>query len=92
MSEKIFIKDPDSVLDYAFDWGTHWLQTSETIESHVVTVSSGLTNDSDSESDGVVTTWLSGGVVGQQYDVACKITTNLGRTDERTIEIKVEER
>lgn len=92
MAERSFTKDPDAVLDYAFDWATYWLESGETISSHVVTVGAGLTNDSDSETDGVVTAWLSGGAVGTTYDVACKIVTSCGRTDERTIEIVVEER
>jgi len=57
-----------------------------------VTVDSGITKDSDSESTGVVTIWLSGGTAGDKYDVACKIVTSLSRTDERTIEIRMEER
>jgi len=92
MVEASFAKDPDSVLDYALDWGTYWLQSGETISSHTVTVETGLTKDSDSESDGIVTTWLSGGTVGESYTVACEITTSLGRTDERTIMIHVDER
>ncbi|MGB2807999.1 MAG: hypothetical protein WBC22_09670 [Sedimentisphaerales bacterium] len=96
MSEANFKKDPDAVLDYAFDWSGSspgpWLETGETIESHVVTVDAGLTNDSDSESSGIVTVWLSGGTAGTSYNVACKIVTNMGRTDERSITILVEER
>lgn len=92
MAEASFVKDPDSVLDYAFDWNTNWLQTGETISSHTITVGTGLTKDSDSESDGIVTIWLSGGTAGTEYSVACKIVTSLSRTDERTIRIIVEER
>lgn len=84
-------KDPDAVLDYAFSWAS-WLDTGETISSRVVTVSSGLTKDSDVEADGVVTAFLSGGTVGTTYTVACKITTSQGRTDERSVYIQVEDR
>ena len=92
MVEESFMKDPDAVLDYAFDWATNWLQDGETISSHVVTVETGLTKDSDSESSGVVTVWLSGGTVGERYDVGCRIVTSLDRTDERTIRITCRER
>jgi len=92
MTEQSFLKDPDSVLDYAFDWNTNWLQSGETISSHVVTVASGITKDSDSEGSGIVTIWLSGGTAGSSYSVACKIVTSYGRTDERTITIVVEDR
>jgi len=93
MTEAIFIKDPDAVLDYAFDW-TEWLADSpaETISSHTVTVSTGLTKDSDSEADGVVTIWLSGGTAGNKYNVACKIVTDQSRTEERSITIVMQQR
>jgi len=86
-----FLKDPDAVLDYAFDWSS-WLQSGETISSYSITVDSGLTKESDNESDGVVTVWLSGGTAGSEYTVSCKITTSMSRTDERSMTIKVMER
>ena len=96
MVQKPFVKDPDAVLDYAFDWTDDavdpWLQTGESINSHIVTVSAGITKDSDSEADGIITVWLSGGTAGERYVIACKIVTNLGRTDERSAVIYCEER
>ena len=91
MTEANYIKDPCAVLDYAFDWNA-WLASGETINSHVVTVPTGLTNDSDSESGGIVTVWLSGGTAGTSYIVACKIVTGDGRTEERSITVRVRER
>ena len=35
-----FVKDPDAVLDYMFDWrdaSAPWLATSETIVDHIIT-------------------------------------------------------
>ena len=87
----LYKKDPDAVLDFAFDWSS-WLAESETINTYTVTVMSGLTLDSDSQADGVVTVWLSGGTAGNWYSVACRIVTSAGRTDERTMRIRVEER
>lgn len=96
MAEAAFVKDPDAILDYAFDWNNEdkgqWLQTGETISSHTVTVETGLTKDSDSETGGIVTVWLSGGALGESYLVGCKIITNLGRTDERSAKIIINER
>ena len=96
------LKDPSAVLDYAFDWKplTHgepgatsdWLATGETITDHTITADTGITVDSSAESDGKVTVWLSGGTAGINYKVACLITTSAGRTDERTLWIKVVER
>ena len=96
MAEKTFVKDPDSVLDYAFDWNDEdegpWLQSGELITAHSIMVETGITKDSDSESSGVVTVWLSGGTAGERYTVSCEITTSLGRTDNRSIRITVRER
>ena len=87
----LYKKDPDAVLDFAFDWSS-WLAESETINTYTVTVESGLTKDSDSQANGKVTVWLSGGTDGTWYSVACRIVTSAGRTDERTMRIRVEER
>ena len=85
------MKDPSAVLDYVFD-RTEWLATGETITDHTITADTGITVDSSTESDGKVIVWLSGGTAGINYKVACLITTSAGRTDERTIWIKVVER
>ena len=93
------LKDPSAVLDYVFDW-TGWLATGETIAVDsetgekliTITADTGITDHSSTESDGKVTVWLSGGTAGINYKVACLITTTAGRTDERTIWIKVVER
>jgi len=85
-----FVKDPDEVLDYTFDWAT-WLN-GDTIASDTVTVDTGLTKDSDSNDTDSVTVWLSGGTAGTAYKVSSKIVTAAGRTAERTIIITVRER
>ena len=93
------LKDPSAVLDYVFDW-TEWLATGETIAVDsetgekliTITADTGITVDSSTEDAGKVTVWLSGGTAGINYKVACKITTSAGRTDERTIWIKVVDR
>jgi len=99
-----YIKDPDAVLDYKFDWkpltnlsgNSDWLGSSEIISSYTITAAPGLTIDSDSQTDTntSVTVWLSGGTDGTTYELACKIVTSSSpsRTDERTIRIQVEER
>lgn len=85
------IKDPSAVLDWMFDW-TDWLASGEMITDHTITVDTGITNDSSTEDAGKVTVWLSGGTAGENYKVACLIETSAGRTDERTIWIKVANR
>lgn len=86
-----FQKDPEAVLDYSFDW-TPWLAAGETITSKTVTVPTGLTLDASNEAAGVVTAWISGGTAGTAYRVECLIVTSEGRTDERSITIRAQER
>lgn len=81
-----FIKDPDAVLDYQFDWST-WLD-SDTISSYTVTVS-GVTLDSDSNTTTAVTAWVSGGTQGSTATIQCRIVTAGGRTDDRTINLVI---
>ena len=83
-----YIKDPDAVLDYQWDWAT-WLPTGDTIASATVTADTGLTVASDSNTATVVTAWLSGGTVGESYDVTCRVVTADGRTDDRTITLLI---
>jgi hypothetical protein len=93
-SKRTFVKDPNAVLDYVFDWGTDYLAVGETISTRTVTVDTGLTKDSDSITGGStsVTVWLSGGTAGVSYQVTCRITTSSGRTDDWTITVKVQQR
>ncbi len=85
-----FIKDPDAVLDYTFNWAS-WLGT-DTIASSTVTAEDGLTVDSKSQTSTAVTAWLSGGTAKESYSVTCHIVTAAGREDDRTIGITVQER
>ncbi len=106
-SKNTFIKDPEAVLDYKFDWApltngsgdSNWLQAGETISTKTITVSpavavTGLTVDSSAITDTStsVTVWLSKGTDYTDYQVSCKIVTNAPRTDERTITICVRNR
>lgn len=85
-----FVKDPDAVLDYQWDWSA-WL-AGDTIETYTVTASDGLTVDTDSSTSTAVTAWLSGGVAEQRYTVTCHVETVAGREDDRTITVTVMER
>ena len=100
-----YAKDPQAVLDYAFDWKyatsaaraaaatpDGWLASGETISSYTVTLQSGLTAGTHTNADGVVTAWVSGGTAGSYYTVACRIVTSQGRTDERSIRLHVIDR
>jgi hypothetical protein len=91
MQARSDVKDPSAILDYDFDWN-RYLDVGETIVSHSITVESGLTFMSSSEDAGIVKVWVSGGTHGVNYDVACLVTTSVGRTDERTRQVKVRNR
>lgn len=86
------IRDPDSVLDYPWDW-EKWL-AGDTITSHTVTLDpvDGLTVDSSTHTDSAVTVWLSGGTDGEDTKVTCRITTAGGRTDERSVVFRTRQR
>lgn len=84
-------KDPADVLDYSIDWSAQLALPTEpdTIESVTWTVPSGLTKESQSHAEGIATAWLSGGVSGREYLVACRIVTAGGRTLERSARLLV---
>lgn len=87
------VKDPDAVLDFPVDWSA-WLADGEAITAVEVTATTGLTVDPDPEIVGgtVVVAILSGGTVGQKYDVTYHITTSEARVDDRSITVVIKER
>lgn len=87
---KGFVKDPDSTLDYSFDWAL-WLN-GDTISSSTWVVDSPLVKSSESKTDETTTLYIAGGVHGTDYELKNTIVTPGGRTDERTVEIRVRER
>lgn len=88
----VFVHDPEAYLDYSVDWSS-WLAEGETITDVVWNIlDDTVDGDTETEADGVATIWLTGGTVNRQAKVECKITTNIGRIDERTIRLTVRER
>ena len=87
-----YLKDPAAVLDYGFDWSTDGWLGADTIATSTWTVPAGLTSEATSNTTTTATIWLSGGTVGQVYEVANKNVTAAGRTDERSMTIRVENR
>lgn len=89
----MYVKDPADVVDYKVNWLADKdpvLSAGETIATATWTVPPGITKDSDTKTTTTTTVWLSGGVVGERYDIACRITTNQQRTFERTFTVQVE--
>lgn len=84
-----FSKDPNDVLDYMVNAAT-WLGT-DTISSVSWTVPTGLTKDSQSNTTTTATIWVSGGTVGTEYEVLCRVVTAGGKTKDWTIGFTIEQ-
>lgn len=81
------LKDPDSVLDWIFDWND-WLGDFETITDVVFEATPGIVIDQSVKSQKTATVWLSGGTEGQVFKVTCRITTSEGRTEDRSFTLR----
>ena len=87
-----FTKDPDAVLDYSVDW-LLWLAGDEISSSEWIWSGARPSRRSPTHSPPVGTVvWLGGGDEGVTYPVTNRIVTVGGRTDDRTISVKVEDR
>jgi len=82
-----FVKDPDATLDYKADW-TLWLKDDIINQSSWI-VPAGLTKEAEAVDNTTATVWLSGGTLGQKYEVINRIITTAGRTDDRTLTIRI---
>lgn len=84
-----FKKAPDAVLDYTLDWSSWLLPTLDVIVG-VVWISSGEADVvSSSHTSTTATAFISGGVVDTTETVTCRVTTAGGRTDDRSIFLKI---
>ena len=99
---KTFTKDPDASLVYAWDWANGgpndasadddgWLQAAVIVSSSFI-LPADLTNIIDSNDDTTASIKISGGKEGKKYIVTNRITTDLGETDDRSIELRVRQR
>lgn len=95
MPAPTFVKDPAAVLDYGFDWAERdWLDAGETVLTADWTIPAPLTIiTSEIIADATTAVaWLSGGTAGTDYTISCRIATSAGRTDERSMVLKVRNR
>jgi hypothetical protein len=85
-----YTKDPASTLDFAADWAA-WLTArgSDTIASSVWVVPTGITSTAEAHTTTTATIWLSGGTLGQTYDVVNRVTTTAGRIEDHTLSIYI---
>ena len=84
-----FKKDPDAVLDYTVDWGPWLTGIADTIATVTWLPDTGLTVVSDSNTATTATAFVSGGTVNTIKSLTCRVTTAGGRTDDRTISLKI---
>ena len=89
---KGFVKDPDATLDYGFDW-TLWLD-GDNITTSTWIVESGVSIEAGSEqfNSKITSVYLSGGSVDSNYKVTNRITTDSGRTDDRSFMLRIRQR
>lgn len=87
-----FTKDPDAVLDYSVDWSA-WLAGDQIATSTWLLEEGAVIEQvSNTKTATKTTVWLRGGQKDMTYLVTNRIVTLGGRTDDRTITVKVEDR
>ncbi len=90
---QVYVKDPGAILDYSIDWGAGYLQSGETLGSSIWAIfPADMAQESAGDAAGVASITVSGGIAGQIYQLTNRITTSQGRTDERSITVRVEQR
>ena len=91
----IFVKDPGAVVDYAVAWNAGYLSGEEITESDwsvVPAEAGGIAIPTSRIQPGETVATLSGGQIGRQYRVSNTVRFSDGRSDERTLVVRVEER
>jgi len=88
----VYKKDPNAVLDYTFDWTAYLTPLADTITTATWVLPTGLTKVSQSNTTMTATAFISGGTIGETLTLTCRIITAGGRTDDRSIVLKIVER
>lgn len=90
MTLPLYTKDPNAILDYTINWAP--FLGVDTISTSAWIVPSGITNVTDTKTTTTTTIWLSGGTIGSFYDLTNRIVSVGGRTDDRTIRVRIKDR
>lgn len=85
-------KDPNAVLDYSLDWSKYLAPLADTLTSAVFTSDNGTVVESSTYTSSSARAVVSGGTVGSTATLTCRITTVGGRTDDRSVYLKIVER
>lgn len=95
MYQRIYLKDPDSLEDFIFDWSEYLPGVD--ISSYEIVVDgpdNALIVEADQREGKAVTVWLRGGTLGEIYRVTCRVVP-VGHPNnlpvDRSIGIKIEE-
>ena len=91
----IFLKDPAAVIDYAVDWQSAYLAGQTITQSSWAVVPDdpgGLVVAVAVLADGRNVATLTGGQRGCVYRLVNRVTFSDGRSDERSLDVRVEDR
>jgi hypothetical protein len=92
----LLLKDPAAVLDYVIDWGVDYLDDNDILMESTWGVDpdepNGVGIVGSSLGDRLSTVQASGGIAGRIYRLSNRVVTQSGRTDERSIVLRVEKR
>lgn len=91
----LLLKDPEATLDYSVDWGAEYLgddilATSEW--SVLPDETGGITVEGNTFDAKIATVKAAGGLAGRVYQLINHVVMDLGRTDSRSIVLRVEKR
>jgi len=87
---RTFAQDSSDKLDYGIDW-TRFLAAGETISASVWTVPDEITKSGEGNASGVTSAFVTGGTVGETYEITNKITTSAGRIKSITFRLTIED-
>ncbi len=90
MTTFIALKDPDATLPYRFDWSA-WLAGAQITSSQWI-VPAGLTAVAEQITGDITVVTVAGGTAGEIYRLTNRVTTDDGRTDDRSLTLRVVER
>jgi hypothetical protein len=89
----LLLKDPDSILDYAIDWGSDYLVDDTIVDSSWVVEPdepSGLQVQASAFDGATATVTAAGGIAGHIYQLTNHVQLASGLADSRSVILRVE--
>lgn len=84
----IFTKDPAAIKDYGFDYAL-WMSSGDTISSSVFSAGGTCAVTSQSISSHTTICFVSSGTAGSLNKLSNRIVTAMGRTEERSADMRI---